>query len=138
MRDAMRFSNLKTSTQISLKFTLFTMLQVLLFSLLANAIFFQSRYNKQQGQLPPGVKPQAIQKMVLGKNRMQEVEVFPIDSQEGKTIRKSKRRKSIAKIDDMYFMYRRVGDNLIVTNVTPHMVVQRNLIRISIYLMLFF
>jgi two-component system, OmpR family, sensor histidine kinase ArlS len=114
------------------------MLQVLLFSLLANAIFFQSRYNKQQGQLPPGAKPPAIQKMVLGKNRMQEVEIFTIDSPEGKMIRKSQRWKSIAKIDDTYFMYRRNGDDLIVTNVTPHMDVQKNLVWISLYLMLFF
>ena len=43
-----RFSDLKTSTQISLKFTLFTMLQVLLFSILANGIFFENWYNRQE------------------------------------------------------------------------------------------
>jgi len=44
----LRFSDLKTSTQISLKFTLFTMLQVLLFSILANGIFFENWYNRQE------------------------------------------------------------------------------------------
>jgi hypothetical protein len=77
-----RFSDLKTSTQISLKFTLFTMLQVLLFSILANGIFFQNRYNKQQGQIPPGPRPLMIEKMILGKNRIPETETFDIDSPE--------------------------------------------------------
>jgi hypothetical protein len=77
-----KFSDLKTSTQISLKFTLFTMLQVLLFSILANGIFFQNWYNKQQNTLPPGPGPMMIQKMVLGKNRMPEAEIFDIDSDE--------------------------------------------------------
>ncbi len=133
-----RFSDLKTSTQISLKFTLFTMLQVLLFSILANGIFFQNRYNKQQGQIPPGPRPLMIEKMILGKNRIPETETFDIDSPEWTTLESSHRIKSIAKIDDMYFMYKKVWNQLIVTNITQHIVVQRNLIWISIYLMLLF
>jgi len=117
---------------------LFTMLQVLLFSILANAIFFQSRYNRQHGQIPPGPKPPVAEKMVLGKNRAQEAEIFDIDSPEWQKLEQSHRRQSIAKIDDMYFMYKKVGNQLIITNVTPHVLVQKNLIRISIYLMLFF
>lgn len=138
MRNTFSFSNLKTSTQISLKFTLFTMLQVLLFSLLANGIFFQNRYNKQQGQIPPWPNPMMMQKMVLGKNRMQEAEIFAINSPEWQTLLQLHRRKDIAKVDDMYFMYKKSWNNLIVTNVTPHMIVQKNLIRISIYLMILF
>ena len=76
------FDQFKTSTQISLKFTLFTMLQVLLFSILANLIFFENRYNKQQGQIPPLPGPIMIQKMVLGRNRMPEAETFDVDSDE--------------------------------------------------------
>lgn len=76
------FSQLKTSTQISLKFTLFTMLQVLLFSLLANGIFFQSRYKRQEALIPPRLNPVMLQKMVLGKNRMPETEIFAINSYE--------------------------------------------------------
>lgn len=133
-----RFSDLKTSTQISLKFTLFTMLQVLLFSILANAIFFQSWYNRQNGQIPPAPRQMMMQKMVLGKNRIPELEIFDINSQEWQTLEQSHRRKSIAKIDDMYFMYRKVWNQLVITNVTPHIIVQRNLIWISLYLMLLF
>jgi len=81
-RFTFRFSDLKTSTQISLKFTLFTILQVLLFSLLANAIFFQSRYKKQEALIPPIINPMMKQKMILGKNRMPETEVFSINSVE--------------------------------------------------------
>ncbi|HBB03596.1 TPA: hypothetical protein DCZ39_01660 [Patescibacteria group bacterium] len=76
------FSQLKTSTQISLKFTLFTMLQVLLFSILANGIFFENWYSRQQGQIPPGARPMIVQKIILGKNRVPEVDVFDIDSPE--------------------------------------------------------
>lgn len=132
------FSDLKTSTQISLKFTLFTMLQVLLFSILANGIFFQNWYTRQQGQLPPWVRPLMIQKMVLWKNRGTETEIFGITSPEGQALEQSRRIKSIAKIDDMYFMYKRVWNNFLVSNVTPHVVVQKNLIWISLYLMFLF
>ena len=180
-----RFSDLKTSTQISLKFTLFTMLQVLLFSILANGIFFENWYNRQEWLIPLGMgtapqgfvqsfqwwlwwewfvplniktqeliplnsflkvqenswgedKPIIVRKMVLGKNRTPETEVFDINSPEGKTIEASHRWNSIAKVDDMYFMYKKVGNQIIVTNVTPHVTVQKNLIWISLYLMFFF
>ncbi|MEI7920215.1 MAG: hypothetical protein WCH65_09045 [bacterium] len=79
-----------------------------------------------------------VQKMVLGKNRSPEIENFDVDSQEGQALQKAHRWKSIAKVDDMYFMYKQVGNQLIVTNVTPHIIVQKNLIGISIYLMMFF
>lgn len=138
MRNTLSFSNLKTSTQISVKFTLFTMLQVLLFSLLANGIFFQNRYKKQEALIPPRLNPVMQQKMVLGKNRLPEAEIFAIDSSEGQTLLQLHRRKDIAKVDDMYFMYKKIGNQLIVTNVTPHIVVQKNLIWISIYLMMVF
>lgn len=137
-KSRFRFSDLKTSTQISLKFTLFTMLQVLLFSILANGIFFQNWYNRQQGQFPPETRSIMIQKMILGKNRWPETEIFSITSLEGQALEQSRRIKSIAKIDDMYFMYKRSWNNLLVTNVTPHVVVQKNLIWISLYLIFLF
>ena len=76
--------------------------------------------------------------MVLGKNRAPETEIFALNSIEWTTILDSHRWKSIAKIDDMYFIYKQIGNQLIVTNVTFPMMVQKNLIRISIYLMLIF
>lgn len=132
------FSQLKTSTQISLKFTLFTVLQVVLFGILANAFFFQNWYNKQQGILPPTQNPMMAQKMVLGKNRLPETEIFAINSPEWKTLLELHRRKDISKIDDMFFMYKKIWNQLIVTNVTQHVITQKNLIRISIYLMILF
>lgn len=140
LRQTRRFSfkNLRTSTQISIKFTLFTMLQVLLFSLLANGIFFQNRYNKQAALIPPRPNPMMMQKMVLGKNRMPEMEIFNINSPEWQMLLQLHRRKDIAKVDDMYFMYKQMNDQLLVTNVTQHMTVQKNLIRISLYLMIVF
>lgn len=163
------------------------MLQVLLFSILANAIFFQNWYTKQEWLIPPTTTPQwliqsfriwlpqewfmptntriqtsislsllwkiqeysweesserhqpmMIRKMVLGKNRIPETEVFDSTSVEWKTIEASHRWKSIAKVDDMYFMYKKIGNQIIVSNVTPHVTVQKNLILISLYLMLLF
>lgn len=132
------FSDLKTSTQISLKFTLFTMVQVLLFSLLANGFFFWTRYNRQQGQIPLWPKPVFIQKMVLGKNRNPEMEIFSLTSREWQALIQSHRWKSIAKIDDMYFMYKRFWNDLVVTNVTQHIEVQKILLWTSLYLIVFF
>ncbi|MEI8252964.1 MAG: hypothetical protein WCG25_04370 [bacterium] len=43
-----RYKNLKTSTQISIKFTLFTVALVLLFGVVANIIFFKNRYSKEE------------------------------------------------------------------------------------------
>jgi len=138
MRKNFSFSNLKTSTQISLKFTLFTMLMVLLFSILANGLFFQNRYKKQEALIPPRPNPVMIQKMVLGKNRLPETEIFAINSTEGQTLLQLHRRKDIAKVDDMYFMYKQINNQLLVTNVTQHISIQKNLIWISIYLMIVF
>ncbi len=138
LRERSNFSNLKTSTQISVKFTLFTMLQVLLFSLLANGIFFQNRYKKQEALIPPRLNPVMQQKMVLGKNRMPEAEIFAINSPEWQTLLQLHRWKNIAKVDDMYFIYKEINNQLIVNNVTQHIIVQKNLIRISLYLMLLF
>jgi hypothetical protein len=76
--------------------------------------------------------------MVLGKNRMPETEIFAINSPEGQTLLQLHRRKDIAKVDDMYFMYKQVNNQFLVTNVTQHMTVQKNLIWISIYLMIVF
>lgn len=132
------FADLKTSTQISIKFTLFTLVQVLLFSILANVLFFQSRYIRAHGDMPQWPRPFTHEKMILGKNRAPEMEVFLVSSTEWQTILASHRWKSIARIDDMYFMYKQAGGMLLVTNVSAHMAVQKTLILISIYLMCFF
>ena len=132
------FKNLKTSTKISLKFTLFTMLQVLLFSIFANGIFFQNWYNREHWQIPPRPGSAMMQKIVLGKNRAPNTEIFDMESPEGQTIVQSHRWESIAKVDDMYFMYKKVDNQILVTNVTPHVLIQINLIWISIYLMIIF
>ncbi len=117
---------------------LFTIFQVLLFSLLANVIFFQSWYNRQQLQILQWPRPIPNKKIVLGKNRIPEMEIFNINSPEAQTILQFHRRKDIAEIDDMYFMYKQVNNQLLVINVTQHMTVQKNLIRISFYLIILF
>ncbi|MDR2541447.1 MAG: hypothetical protein LBD11_06960 [Candidatus Peribacteria bacterium] len=41
----------KTSTKISLKFTFFTTIVLLIFSVLILSLFFQTRYSKQEDRL---------------------------------------------------------------------------------------
>ncbi len=66
------------------------------------------------------------------------MEIFTIDSPEGQTLLQLHRRKDIAKVDDMYFMYKQVNNQLLVTNITQHISIQKNLVLISIYLIIIF
>lgn len=136
-----KFKDLKTSTQISIKFTLFTVSLVLLFGIVANITFFNNRYSKESMMVkvwpPMGMWNQWI-KIILWKNRLQNTEIFDINSNEWKAILMSKKRKSIIEIEDYYFIYKRFNNKIYVTNITPHINVQKNLIFTSIYLTLIF
>ncbi|MFZ2150648.1 MAG: HAMP domain-containing sensor histidine kinase [Candidatus Absconditicoccaceae bacterium] len=136
-----RFKDLKTSTQISIKFTLFTVSLVLLFGVVANITFFNNRYSKEAMMVkvgPPPTMGNAGIKIILGKNRGPNTEIFDINSNEGKAILMSKKRKSIIEIEDYYFIYKIFDNKVYVTNITPHINIQKNLIFTSIYLTLIF
>jgi len=130
--------NFKTSTQISIKFTLFTILQVLFFSIIANIVFFQNRYSKEESRLVMWPPPAMMEKMILGRNRNMDTEKFDIDSDESELLTSSRFIKSISRIDDFYFLYKIVGNKIIVSNVTPHVTIQKNFILVSIYLIILF
>lgn len=103
------FKNLKTSTQISLKFTLFTVILVLVFGLVANIMFFNNRYSKESMKVMMWPPPQIWNiwiKIVLWKNRWPNTEVFDLNSSESKAILSAKKRKSIIEIDEYYFIYK--------------------------------
>lgn len=136
-----RFKDLKTSTQISIKFTLFTVSLVLLFGVVANITFFNNRYSKEAMMVkvwPPPTMWNAWIKIILWKNRWPNTEIFDINSNEWKAILMSKKRKSIIEIEDYYFIYKIFDNKVYVTNITPHINIQKNLIFTSIYLTLIF
>ncbi|MCF7835308.1 HAMP domain-containing histidine kinase [Candidatus Gracilibacteria bacterium] len=136
-----KFKELKTSTQISIKFTLFTIVLVFLFGIVANIMFFRSRYSKEALKLtigPPPIGGNGGIKIVLGRNRMPDTEIFDINSFEGKAILASPERKSIIEIEDYYFIYKVINNKVCISNITPHINVQKNLIYTSIYLTFLF
>ncbi len=136
-----RFKNLKTSTQISIKFTLFTISLVLIFGLVANIVFFKNWYNREYIKVTIWPTSQIWNmwiKVVLWRNRLADTEIFDINSNEAKIIINSKRRNQISKIEDYYFMYNIKGNKIYTTNITQHINAQKNLIFISIYLTLIF
>lgn len=136
-----KFKDLKTSTQISIKFTLFTVSLVLLFGIVANITFFNNRYSKESMMVkiwPPIAMWNESIKIILWKNRWPNTEVFDINSNEWKAILMSKKRKSIIEIEDYYFIYKIFNNKIYVTNITPHINIQKNLIFTSIYLTIIF
>ncbi len=136
-----KFKDLKTSTQISIKFTLFTVALVLLFGVVANIVFFRNRYSKEEMKvmmLPPQQIWNIWIKIILWRQRWPETEIFDIDSDEGKSVISSKRWNSIVKIDDYYFIYKVINKKVYVSNITPHINVQKNLIFTSLYLTFIF
>lgn len=132
---------MKTSTQISIKFTLFTIVLVFLFGIVANIMFFRSRYSKEALKLtiwPPPIWWNWWIKIVLWRNRMPDTEIFDINSFEWKAILASPERKSIIEIEDYYFIYKVINNKVCISNITPHINVQKNLIYTSIYLTFLF
>lgn len=136
-----KFRDFKTSTQISIKFTLFTVALVLLFGVVANIVFFKNRYSKEEMKVimwPPPAIGNVWIKIILWRNRWPETETFDIDSDEWKAVISSKWRNSIVKIDGYYFIYKVINKKVYVANVTPHINVQKNLIFTSLYLTFIF
>ncbi len=136
-----KFRNLKTSTQISIKFTLFTVVLVLLFGVVANIVFFRNRYSKEEMKvtmLPPPIMWNAWIKIILWRNRWPDTEIFDISSFEWKAILASKKRKSIIEIEDYYFIYKVVNSKVYIANITPQINIQKNLIFTSLYLTFIF
>jgi len=140
---------LKTSTKISLKFTLFTVIIVLLFGVFANVIFFKMWWRSVNIDIQ-------WDKMWAKEIMMHEPPMWPnwqdfkkkfinhlsitTDSEEYQELQDNEILKwyGISKLETSYFYYHKINDTVIVRDITPNIQAQKNLLFISIYLLVFF
>lgn len=129
---------MKTSTKISLKFTIFTIIIVFLFGIAANLLFFSNRYkhNNMMTTIPMPQMPHM--KQILGRKRWLLVEQFPIHTKESVLILKSRIRKNISKINNRYFLFNTTNWLISITDVTQTIESQENLLRTALYLLIGF
>jgi len=137
--------NLKTSTKISIKFTIFTIIIVFLFWLFANIVFLQKRYSPLKDNLAKIANmPQQMDKTIMINGKWMIREHFKnnmtidINSTEYKIISENKILKNISNIDDKYFYFEEVWQRAIVLDVSPHVDGQKNLVYTTLYLLLMF
>lgn len=139
--------NLKTSSKISLKFTLFTVIIVLFFWILVNFVFFKIWYKSVN------IEAQWW-KMAMKERNLQEPPQWPdfqnfrnkfvnrlqitTDSDEYQELQKNEFIKwyGLSKLWDSYFYFHAIDNNVIVRDITPHIQAQKNLLTTSLYLLL--
>ena len=146
------FKNLRTSSKISLKFTLFTIVIVLIFGVLANLLFFRMRWrtlnievqwdkmvNKERMMKEPRQTPPQWQNEPEFKKRFINHLSITLNSEEYQELQNNEILKWywISKLWDSYFYYHRVNDTVIVRDITPQILSQKNLLTTSIYLLIF-
>ena len=146
------FKNLKTSSKISLKFTLFTIVIVLIFGVLANLLFFRMRWRtlnievqwdkmmtKERMMKEPRQTPPQWQTEPEFKKRFINHLSITLNSEEYQELQDNEILKwyGISKLWDSYFYYHRVNDTVIVRDITPQILSQKNLLTTSIYLLIF-
>ena len=146
------FKNLKTSSKISLKFTLFTIVIVLIFGVLANLLFFRMRWrtlnievqwdkmvNKERMMKEPRQTPPQWQNEPEFKKKFVNHLSITLNSEEYQELQNNEILKWywISKLWDSYFYYHRVNDTVIVRDITPQIQSQKNLLVTSIYLLIF-
>ena len=146
------FKNLKTSSKISLKFTLFTIVIVLIFGVLANLLFFRMRWRtlnievqwdkmmtKERMMKEPRQTPPQWQNEPEFKKRFINHLSITLNSEEYQELQDNEILKwyGISKLWDSYFYYHRVNDTVIVRDITPQILSQKNLLTTSIYLLIF-
>ncbi len=146
------FKNLKTSSKISLKFTLFTIVIVLIFGVLANLLFFRMRWrtlnievqwdkmvNKEKMMKEPKQTPPQWQNEPEFKKRFINHLSITLNSEEYQELQNNEILKWywISKLWDSYFYYYKVNDTVIVRDITPQILSQKNLLITSIYLLIF-
>lgn len=127
------FKRFKTSTQISLKFTLFSAGILLLISLMMNLFFFFFWYFGLRKPIHP-VPLNKNQKYTFSSNEnFQHRELrFPINSKEASLLLDEEQFFQIIDIDDYYLYFVKEGDEVRVRNVTQQMELQILLFWISL------
>ena len=146
------FKNLKTSSKISLKFTLFTIVIVLIFGVLANLLFFRMRWRtlnievqwdkmmtKERMMKEPRQTPPQWQNEPEFKKRFINHLSITLNSEEYQELQDNEILKWywISKLWDSYFYYHKMNDTVIVRDITPQIQSQKNLLITSIYLLIF-
>ena len=144
--------NLRTSSKISLKFTLFTIVIVLIFGVLANLLFFRMRWrtlnievqwdkmvNKERIMKEPKQTPPQWQNEPEFKKKFINHLSITLNSEEYQELQNNEILKWywISKLWDSYFYYYKVNDTVIVRDITPQILSQKNLLITSIYLLIF-
>ena len=144
--------NLRTSSKISLKFTLFTIVIVLIFGVLANLLFFRMRWrtlnievqwdkmvNKERMMKEPKQTPPQWQNEPEFKKKFINHLSITLNSEEYQELQNNEILKWywISKLWDSYFYYYKVNDTIIVRDITPQILSQKNLLITSIYLLIF-
>ena len=143
----MAIKNMKTSSKISLKFTLFTVIIILFFGVLANVIFFKIRYRSVN------IEAQ-WDKMAIKERTLPEPPQWPdfqnfrerfinrlsitTDSNEYQELQKNEFIKWywISRLWSSYFYFHTIDNNVIVRDITPNIQAQKNLLLTSLYLLL--
>ena len=127
------FKRLKTSTQISLKFTLFSAGILLLISVVMNLFFFFFWYFDLRKPLHPAALNSNQKHAFLPKTSFQHRELrFPLTSQEAVVLLDEEQFFQIVDVDDYYLYVVKEGDELRVRNVSQQMELQILLFWISL------
>lgn len=131
---------LRTSTKISLKFTIFTISLLLFFGLFTNIRFFYNWYGSSIQKITESNKP--IRKNKKINNLLNKPEpftkVYPLWSEEINLIRENIVFKRISKVWHNYFVFYKTRDWFKILDVTERVTSQINLFFITIYLIILF
>lgn len=142
------YKNLKTSTQISIKFTIFTTLLVLSFWILANLIFFFNWFFFEKNRLKMFDEKKFNNEIIKnfenllnnekkwkGPNfEMQKIKIYSINDNEAQILLNSTIFDTISKFDNEYYMYNISDWKIFVSFISPPIDMQINLILITIVL----
>ena len=143
--------NLKTSSKISLKFTLFTIIIVLFFWILVNFIFFRMRYRSVNIEVQwekMAMKERNLKEPPKDHPKWPDFQNFrdrfvnrlsiTTDSEEYQELQKNEYIKwyGISRLGDSYFYFHAVNNDVIVRDITPNIQAQKNLLTTSLYLLL--
>lgn len=134
---------LKTSTKISIKFTIFTIIIVFLFGLFANIVFLQRRYSPLKNniniamEIPPMAMMKQNNKWIL-KEHFKRNMVIKSNAIEYKILKENIIVDNIGKIDDYFFYFQEIWDNIVILDITEQVNSQINLVYTTLYLLILF
>jgi len=129
---------LKTSSKISLKFTFFTLMLVLLFGFVANVLFFRGWYNSSIMHIKEFQLKPVVQKKIMWRLRWRLIEQVPVSSADGCLLMDGKWISNLSQINDKYFLFVKNQKVLMFMDVTYHVELQKNLIWNTLYLFVIF